>query len=67
MVLWFQRGVETSIVEVRELPGTYELHMVDADGVETVERIDQFMKLRQRVGQLQQSLAAEGWVRARAL
>lgn len=63
MLWWFERNGVHMHVEVLPLArGGWELHLVDADGHERIERIDQD-ELATRQKEIVNELATKGWQR----
>jgi hypothetical protein len=59
---WFERNGEYLRLEVLEpQPGTYELRLIQADGLVTVETFANADDLARRQAQLQALMADEGW------
>ena len=62
MLWWFEREGRTTRVEVLNLAtGDYELHIIDADGVEHVEHFADAAELAKRQQQIQDTLLSQGW------
>jgi hypothetical protein len=65
MLWWFERDGRHMHVEVLHLArGGFELHIVDADGNEHIERFANAADLAARQQEIQDDLAARGWKRS---
>jgi hypothetical protein len=63
LMIWFfeKKGQYVRCETRKAADGVYELVIVDASGVERVERFEDSAKLAKRQVDLEQMLAAEGW------
>lgn len=62
MFWWFERSGKYLRYEAREGPGgTFELCVIDADGVEHVERFADSGALTKRQLEFERQIAAQGW------
>jgi hypothetical protein len=59
---WFERSGRYLRYEAREGPaGSFELCVIDADGVEHVERFADSVSLTRRQLEFERHIAAQGW------
>lgn len=62
MFWWFERSGRYLRCEAREGPrGTYELCVIDPDGVERVEQFVDSADLAKRQAEFAQQITSEGW------
>ena len=61
MFCWFERHGKYFGYESREVPGGYELRVVDPDGIERIERFTDPTELNHRQIDFEQQLATDGW------
>ena len=62
MFWWFERAGEYLRVEVLELaPHQFELRVIRADGVQTVETYSNAQDVAKRQEELQRAVRQEGW------
>jgi hypothetical protein len=59
---WFERRGKYLRYETREGPsGTYELCVIDPDGLERVERFDDSSDLAKRQVEFERQISEQGW------
>ncbi len=61
MFWWFERNGAFLRFETRNVPNGFELHVIQPDGSERVDRFDDSRQLSKRQADLEAALAADGW------
>jgi len=62
MLWWFEReGLKTQVEVLHLASGEYELHVIEADGVEHIEKFTDAAELAKRQRQIQDQLVSQGW------
>ena len=62
MLWWFEReGLKTQVEVLQLSSNEYELHVVEADGVEHIEKFTDAVALAKRQRQIQDQLVSQGW------
>jgi hypothetical protein len=58
---WFERRGQYLRYEARQIPGGYELRIVEPDGTERVEQYEASEQLTARQIEFERQLATDGW------